>query len=126
MKMDIFDIKLSNLLNKEFILVNEIINNDRLRFDELYSSEIVTTVDSLLDEIKDCIFNGKYKKLNDNTFQYVLYPKETLNDIKITCIIKLSDYGNIESLGKYNTYNPLKKNIISYYQLIMIHPITSL
>lgn len=101
--MGIFDLKLSSLLYKDFILIRETILSNRMNFNELYPNEVIYVVESLYSKIKDSFFEGKYFIRLDENLGYSF-----MEDIRFNIFIKLLDY------KRYNTYNPLKHNMDLY------------
>lgn len=101
--MGIFELKLSSLLYKDFILIRETILSNRMNFNELYPNEVIYVVESLYSKIKDSFFEGKYFIRLDENLGYSF-----MEDIRFNIFIKLSDY------KIYNAYNPLKHNMDLY------------
>lgn len=101
--MGIFELKLSSLLYKDFILIRETILSNRMNFNELYPNEVIYVVESLCSKIKDSFFEGKYFIRLDENLGYSF-----MEDIRFNIFIKLSDY------KIYNAYNPLKHNMDLY------------
>lgn len=101
--MGIFELKLSSLLYKDFILIRETILSNRMNFNELYPNEVSQVVESLYSKIKDSFFEGKYFIRFDENIGYSF-----IEDIRFNIFIKLLDY------KRYNAYNPLKRNMDLY------------